>query len=215
MVLGHDAPQEPKVIFWAPGNTLAAGSSDGPARGCHEGARWATSEWAPLGSCVLGRARGRPRCWLNLRDITECYAALIWSAWRRAHTAWRGLGRSLAAAERGDASPGHTGQCGRGSFRSFVALHDDTVRSLRCVLDLGVGTRGPRIAWAAMHTRACAATGWGTPCLKFVAPHGLRLPGDKGDERSTVAIGRCSAPARRGDRGGVRGDLGRWSGTAG
>ena len=101
--------------------------------------------------------------------------------------------------------------------RRWVLLlpHGKTVRSLRCVLDLGVGTRGPRIAWAAMHTRACAATRWGTPCLKFVAPHGLRLPGDKGDERSTVAIGRCSASARRGVRGGVRGDLGWWSRNVG
>ena len=96
-----------------------------------------------------------------------------------------------------------------------MAPHDNTLRSLRCVLDLGVGTRGPRIAWAAMHTRACAATGWRTPCLKFVAPHGLRLPGDKGDERSTVAIGRCSASVRRGVRGGVRGDLGWWSRNVG
>ena len=95
-----------------------------------------------------------------------------------------------------------------------MALHDNTVRSLRCVLDLGVGTRGPRIAWAAMHTRACAATGWGTPCLKFVAPHGLRLPGDKGDERSTLAtVG--ALLRRRGVRGGVRGDLGWWSRNVG
>ena len=65
-----------------------------------------------------------------------------------------------------------------------MALHDDTVRSLRCVLDLGVGTRGPRIAWAAMHTRACAATGLGTPYLMVVAPQGLRLPDGAGDEPS-------------------------------
>ena len=59
-----------------------------------------------------------------------------------------------------------------------------TVRSLLCVLDLGVSTRGPRIAWAAMHTRACAATRLGTPYLMIVAPHGLRLPDAAGDEHS-------------------------------
>ena len=65
-----------------------------------------------------------------------------------------------------------------------MALHDITVQSLRCVLDLGVGTRGPRIAWAAMHTRACAATGLGTPYLMVVVPQGLRLPDVAGEEPS-------------------------------
>ena len=100
-----------------------------------------------------------------------------------------------------------------------MALHDDTVRSLRCVLDLGVGTRGPRIAWAAMHTRACAATGWGTPYLKIVVLT-VFAPQDAGDEpppclwHEAVRAALCEH-RRRGARGGVRGDLGRWSREAG
>ena len=48
--------------------------------------------------------------------------------------------------------------------------------SLLGVLDLGVGTRGTRIAAAAVHTRARTATGWGTLYLKFVVL-GSSLPG--------------------------------------
>ena len=70
-----------------------------------------------------------------------------------------GAGPQLCGAGAGEASLGHLGQCGRGSFRSVVAPCDSTARALLCVLDLGVGTRGPRIARAAMQTRACAATG--------------------------------------------------------
>ena len=88
------------------------------------GARWATSVRAPLGNWVLGRTCGKPRRWLNLRNESQCCAALNWSAQRRTSIARRGLGRSLAAAELGGASFGESGQWGRGGFRSLVALHD-------------------------------------------------------------------------------------------
>ena len=95
-----------------------------------------------------------------------------------------------------------------------MAPCDNTARALLCVLDLGVGTRGPRIARTAMQTRACAATGWGTPCLKIVAPHGLRLPDDAGDVpspwRSGAALRRCDAASEEERVETWNGGLGTW-----
>ena len=92
------------------------------------------------------------------------------------------------------------------------------------VLDLGVGTRGTRIeapvetlargANADAYLRARTATGWGTPYLKIVVLT-VFAPQDAGDEpppclwHEAVRAALCEH-RRRGARGGVRGDLGKW-----
>ena len=64
-------------------------------------------------------------------------------------------------------------------------------------------------------SRARTATGWGTPCLKIVVLM-VFAPQDEGDELPPVPSWLEAVRAalcehrRRGARGGVRGDLGRW-----
>ena len=64
-------------------------------------------------------------------------------------------------------------------------------------------------------SRARTATGWGTPCLKIAVLMAFD-PQDEGDEPPSVPCWLEAVRAalcehrRRGARGGVRGDLGRW-----
>ena len=90
--------------------------------------------------------------------------------------------------------------CGVGAGRSLVRPHwpvragklpltGGTVRQHCAVAALrarpGRGHAGaPHRLGGDAHTRACAATGLGTPCLMIVAPQGLRLPDGAGDEPS-------------------------------
>ena len=84
------------------------------------------------------------------------------------------------------------------------------------------GSRGSHTAVAAVPACACTAR-FGRGRLTVASSSSRStLPRHKGDEHSSEAawlwllgVGRCSASVRRGARGGVRGDLGRWSREAG
>ena len=170
------------------------------------------SAGAELGSEVLGGPRGKPRCWL--KTSTKCCAALIRSAWRRAASLW-GLGRSLAAPGREGASLGDISPVGAKAlpltwWRCPTSWAAAAWRARPGRGHAGYPHRGDTDALS----RARTATGWGTPYLKIVVLM-VFAPQDAGDEpppclwHEAVRAALCEH-RRRGARGGVRGDLGRW-----
>ena len=176
----------------------------------------------------VGRAAGRG-AGLNLRrNITEalskCRAALIRSAWRRASTT-KGAGPHPCGAGAEWASLGDISPVERRCFR----LHGGTAQLLSscCMACLTwAWARGVPASWRSwrplheastpmhIYARARTATGWGTPYLKIVVLT-VFAPQDAGDEpppclwHEAVRAALCEH-RRRGARGGVRGDLGRW-----
>ena len=107
-------------------------------------------------------------------------------------------------------------QWGRRYFRSTGGAARQAGRLLLGVLDLGVGTRGTRIGATPMHFRARARRRGEGRLASRSSSSWSSLPRDEGDELPPLPFWLEAVRAalcehrRRGARGGVRGDLGRW-----